>query len=193
MAVETGGWTNPFAFPLMVMQTLLGNWDRTMGAGPSNMASALCRKVGEGNLAHKLATFNTTYKDTGLFGVYAVAEPTRVWELSAEIMFELVRLVHSVDDDEVERAKTQLKTALLGGLDGTTAVCEDIGRQTLTYGRRMGPAEVLLRIDAVDTAAVRAAASAFIDDKEVAVAGVGNVHEMPDVNWFRRRTYRLSA
>ena len=51
-----------------------------MGAGP-NMASPLCRKVGEGALAHSLSTFNTTYKDTGLFGVYTVSEPTKVWEL----------------------------------------------------------------------------------------------------------------
>ena len=80
---ETGGWTNGHAFPLMAMQTLLGSWDRTMGVGP-NMASPLCRKVGEGHLAHSLSTFNTTYKDTGLFGVYAVAEPTKLWELSSQ-------------------------------------------------------------------------------------------------------------
>ena len=220
VAFETGGWTHPHAFPLMVAQTILGQWDRTMGAGP-NMASALCRKVGEGNLAHSLSAFNTTYKDTGLFGVYAVAEPTNVWELQNTVMFELVRLCHSAGEDEVERAKKQLLTSLLGSLDGSTAICEDIGRQILTYGRRMTPAEILARVDAVDAAAVRAAARAVINDKEVAVAGVGNMcvggrppprlaaarsarpcapppivlrsHEMPDINWFRRRTYRLSA
>ena len=68
--------------PRAALQTILGNWDRTMGAGP-NMASPLCRKVGEGQLAHSLSTFNTTYKDTGLFGVYTVCEPTKVWELYA--------------------------------------------------------------------------------------------------------------
>ena len=149
---ETGGWTNPHAFPLMIMQTLLGNWDRTMGAGP-NASSALCRKIGEGSYAHSLSTFNTTYKDTGLFGVYTVSEPTKVWELYSEgglgvvregvefpcarfvvlhscaVMYECVRLVHGTTEEEVSRAKTQLKTALLGGLDGTTAICEDIGRQ----------------------------------------------------------------
>lgn len=190
VAFETAGWTNPHAFPLMIMQTILGNWDRTMSAGP-NMASPLCRKVGEGQLAHAISTFNTTYKDTGLFGVYSVGEPTKQWELMSNIMYELVRLSYNTSEEEVERAKTQLKTSLLGGLDGSTAVCEDIGRQMLTYGRRLSPAEILARVDAVDASAVRAAARAFINDKEVAVAGVGHIHELPDINWFRRRTYWL--
>jgi processing peptidase subunit beta len=179
---ETGGWTHPHAFPLMVLQTLLGSWERTMGAGP-NSASALCRLVGSKNLAHSMSCFNSTYTDTGLFGVYAVTDPTNVWELSSEILYEMVRLCHNVSDEEVARAKTQLKTHLLGGLDGTTAIFEDIGRQVLTYGRRMTPAEVVARVDAVDAAAVQAAARAYVDDKEVVTAGAGFCYEMPDANW----------
>jgi processing peptidase subunit beta len=131
VAFETGGWTSPNAFPLMIMQTLLGNWDRTLSAGP-NMASPLCRKLGEQGLAHSLSTFNTTYKDTGLFGVYTVSEPTKLWELMATVMYESVRLAHNVGEDEVARARTQLKSALLGSLDGSTAVCEDIGCDCLS-------------------------------------------------------------
>jgi len=187
---ETGGWTNPHAFPLMICQTILGAWDRTMGAGP-NVASPLCRKVAEGGLAHSVSSFNTTYKDTGLFGVYSVAEPTSLALLQSAVMYEMVRLCHQVTDEEVARAKTQLKTVLLGSLDGSTAICEDIGRQVLTYGRRMTPAEIFARVEAIDTDAVRAAASSVVNDKDLAVAGVGNVHELPDMNWFRRRSYWL--
>ena len=32
-------------------------------------------------------------------------------------------------------------------LDGTTAICEDIGRQMLCYGRRIPPHELEARID----------------------------------------------
>lgn len=190
VAFETGGWTDPHSFPLMIMQTILGNWDRTMTAG-ANMASSLCRKVGENNLAHSLKSFRVTYNDTGLFGVFAAAEPHTLWDLSSNIMYEMVRLSYQPTTDEVERAKVQLKSAILSDLDGSTAVCEDIGRQLLTYGRRMTPAEMFARIDAVDVNAVKAAARAVVNDKDLVLAGVGNVHELPDINWFRRRTYWL--
>ena len=42
VGVETGGWTDPSLFPLMIMQTLLGSWNRSHPGG-ANVASPLCR------------------------------------------------------------------------------------------------------------------------------------------------------
>ena len=47
---------------------------------------------------------------------------------------------------DVERAKHTLRTSLFQQLDGTTAICEDIGRQMLCYGRRIPPNELTARI-----------------------------------------------
>ena len=74
-------------------------------------------------------------------------------------------------------------------LDDTSTKAEDIGRQILTYGRRLTPAEIFARIDAVDATAVKAAANKFIFDQDLAVAGVGNIHDLPDYQWLRRRTF----
>lgn len=58
-----------------------------------------------------------------------------------------MRLCNNVTDLEVRRAKNILKANLLLLLDGTTPVCEDIGRQMLCYGRRIPLAELDARIE----------------------------------------------
>ena len=63
------------------------------------------------------------------------------------IQMEWMRMCTTVSDFEVQRAKDLLKTNMLLQLDGTTPVCEDIGRQMLCYGRRIPQHEMEARID----------------------------------------------
>ena len=190
LAFEGASWTSEYAFPLMLMQTMLGSYDRASGMG-KNVASKMCQEVAENELAHSISTFNTCYKDTGLFGIYAVAPDNKLDDLMWYVMSNLVRLVHSPSEEEVERAKTNLKATMLMGLDGHSNVAEDIGRQLLTYGRRMTPAEIFSRIDSVTVADIKATAAKFINDQDHALAAVGGIHELPDYNWIRRHSYWL--
>lgn len=189
-AFEGASWTSEYAFPLMLMQSMLGSYDRTSGLG-KNVASRMCQEVAEMELAHSISCFNTCYKDTGLFGIYFVAPDNKLDDLMWYVMNDLVRLVHAPSDEEVERAKVNLKATMLMGLDGHSNVAEDIGRQLLTYGRRMTPAEIFSRIDAVTTSDIKATAAKFINDEDHALAAVGGIHELPDYNWIRRHSYWL--
>lgn len=58
-----------------------------------------------------------------------------------------MRMCTSLTEFEVERAKNILRTNLLLQLDGTTPICEDIGRQMLCYNRRIPPHELDARIE----------------------------------------------
>jgi processing peptidase subunit beta len=73
LAVEGCGWTHPDNIPLMVANTLIGSWDRSMGGGPHN-ASPLAHYCAEQGFCTSFQSFNTCYKDTGLWGIYFVAE-----------------------------------------------------------------------------------------------------------------------
>lgn len=172
------------------MQGILGSYDRTHGLG-RNHASRLCEEVARGELAHSFTAFNTCYKDTGLFGLYMVCPSVKVDDMMWNVMNNLVRLVHDPSFEEVERAKLALKATMLMGLDGHSNTAEDIGRQLLTYGRRMTPAEIFCRIDAVTVADIKATAAKFIHDQDHALAAVGGIHELPDYNWIRRASYWL--
>ncbi|KAK8466609.1 hypothetical protein PHAVU_008G133900 [Phaseolus vulgaris] len=188
VAFEGASWKDPDSVALMVMQAMLGSWNKAAGGG-KHMGSELAQRVGINEVAESIMAFNTNYKDTGLFGVYAVAKPDSLDDLSYAIMYETTKLAYRVSEDDVTRACNQLKSSLLLHIDGTSPVAEDIGRQLLTYGRRIPFAELFARIDAVDASTIKRVANRFIYDKDVAITALGPIQRLPDYNWFRRRTY----
>lgn len=96
-------------------------------------------------------------------------------------MFRM-RLCTSVTESEVARAKNLLKTNMLLQLDGSTPICEDIGRQMLCYNRRIPIPELEARIDAVNAETVREVCTRYICDKSPAIAAVGPIEQLPDFN-----------
>jgi processing peptidase subunit beta len=188
LAFEGASWSSEFAFPMMVIQTLLGSWDRSSPAG-NNIASRLARDIAENDAADSFMTFNTCYKDTGLFGVYLTAPAMCLEEAMYRTTYNITRLCHEVTDEEVARAKNQLKASVLVQQDNFSNICEDIGRQMLTYNRRMSNAEMAARIDAITTEDIKVTANRFFNDEDHALAAVGPIHELPDYNWIRRRSY----
>nr|UER43496.1 insulinase protein beta [Viscum album] len=188
VAFEGLSWNDPDSIALMVMQSMLGSWNKG-SSGAKHSGPELIQRLGANDIAESMMAFNTNYKDTGLFGVFAVAKPDHLDDLSYAIMNELSKLCYRVLDDDVIRACNQLKTSLMVHIDGTSQTAEDIGRQLLTYGRRIPFAELFARIDAVDPKTVKRVANRIIFDKEIAMACMGPIRELPDYNWFRRRTY----
>jgi len=185
IALEGVEWTNPDHFVLMVLQAIVGNWNRNTGAG-KNISSRLCEYVASNDLAHSITSYTTFYRQTGLFGVYAVTEPKHLEKLGAAIMNEWMRLGHTVTDVEVERAKTKLKSSLLSLFDGNQAVCQDIGLQLLTYNRRLSPAEIFARIDEIDADTIRNAVARYCHDTKPAIVAIGNVQSLDEnvyQNW----------
>lgn len=172
----------------MLMQTILGSWDRAAAVG-KNSSSRLAQNVAEKGLAHSYTTFNTCYKDTGLFGIYLVCPDNKLDDAMWYTLDNLVRLCHQVSDEEVDRVKTQLKASMLLQLDSFSHTAEDIGRQMLTYGRRISNVEMFARIDALTTADIKATANKIINDEDHALAAIGPIFELPDYNWIRRRSY----
>ncbi|GAY52805.1 hypothetical protein WN944_005604 [Citrus x changshan-huyou] len=188
VAFAGASWTDPDSIALMVMQAMLGSWNKN-SVGGKHMGSELAQRVGINEIAESMMAFNTNYKDTGLFGVYAVAKPDCLDDLAYAIMYETTKLAYRVSEADVTRARNQLKSSLLLHIDGTSPVAEDIGRQLLTYGRRIPFAELFARIDSVDASTVKRVANRFIYDRDIAIAAMGPIQGLPDYNWFRRRTY----
>ncbi|GAB1609670.1 mitochondrial-processing peptidase subunit beta-like [Argonauta hians] len=188
LAVEGCGWSNADNIALMVANTIIGSWDRTHGGG-ADLAGRLASNSAKGNLCHSFQAFNTCYTDTGMWGIYFVSDKMTIDDMVFNVQNEWMRLCTNVTDFEIQRAKNLLKTNLLLQLDGSTPICEDIGRQMLCYGRRIPLPELDARIDAVNAETLKAVCSKYLYDQCPAMAGVGPVEQLPDYNRVRGNMY----
>lgn len=167
IAVEGVGWSSPDYFPMMVMQSIVGNWDRSLGLS-SLTSSRLSHIVSSNNLANSFMSFSTSYSDTGLWGIYLVSENLmNLDDLAHFTLKEWTRMSIAPTSVETERAKSQLKAALLLGLDGTTPLAEDIGRQLVTTGRRFTPQQIEAAVDTVTVDDIKRVAQKYLWDKDV--------------------------
>jgi len=190
IAAEGVSTTHPDFLTFQLIQTITGNWDRTIGGG-KNLGSRLCEVVATEELCHSLNSFQSNYADTGLFGYYFTTDndPDHIEDTTWEVLNEWSRIANVVRDSEVERAKQKMKSAMLMNLDGNSAISEDIGRQLVSYGRRITPAELSLRIDAITSADVRRVATEKLQDVDLAIVAMGPVANFPDYNRVRSWTY----
>lgn len=184
IAVESCGWADADNIPLMVANTIIGSWDRSQGGGNNN-ANRLARFADSLDLCHSFQSFNTCYKDTGLWGAYFVCDKMKIMEFTFHLQEEWMRLCASVTEAEVERAKNVLKTNMLLQLDTSTQVCEDIGRQLLCYNRRIPPHELEARINDVSAKNIHDISMKYLFDRCPAVAAVGPVEQLVDYNRLR--------
>eukprot|EP00927_Polykrikos_kofoidii_P003741 TRINITY_DN11511_c0_g1_i2.p1 TRINITY_DN11511_c0_g1~~TRINITY_DN11511_c0_g1_i2.p1 ORF type:complete len:110 (-),score=16.58 TRINITY_DN11511_c0_g1_i2:49-378(-) len=104
------------------------------------------------------------------------------------MMFGIGCMSFSVTDEEVARAKRELKASLLGEYSSSSAVCAEVGQQMLAYGRSIPAAEMILRIDAVDAEEVKRVAWEKLNDAEISVTALGPLHGFPQFMDLRRAT-----
>ena len=190
VAFKGASWTSPDAMPLLVMQAMLGSWDKN-APGASDVTSKLAQIFHSNDLGNSFMTFNTNYSDTGLFGVHVATEKNDALDdVAFAVMREFQNLIYQSQPEHVERAKQALKASLtLHQESSTSSNAEEIGRQLLTYGKRMTRAELFARIDAVNAETVKETAWKYIRDQELVIASIGATQFLPDYNWFRSSTY----
>lgn len=181
---------DPKAYPLALMKAILGSYASADGLG-KNVASSMCQEVADHELASSISAFNLSYTDAGLFGIVATAPDNKLDDLLWYVMPSMVRLAHGISDEELARAKLVLKSSILSSYDGDVVLGETMAAQFSTVGRIISLAESLARVDALDMADVKSAASEVINDQDHALAAIGGIHELPDYNWIRRHSYML--
>ena len=122
------------------------------------MSSRLFQDVREKRgLAYSIYAFHWGYSDTGLLGFYAATSGAKLRELTDVSLDALTAATVDLTDDEVRRAKAQVKVSLLTALEAPSSRSEQMARQLLAFGRVLPREEIVARIDGLTLAQIRTA------------------------------------
>ena len=119
----TFDYNNKDRYPLTVLSTLLG------GSMSSRLFQSIREKLG---LAYSVYSFANFYKNTGCFFIYAGMANENLQKARDSIQKEIdLILDQGIDENELDRAKRQLRGNIIINLEGSSAWVNWLGRQLI--------------------------------------------------------------
>jgi len=167
-------------YVLQVINTVLGG----------GMSSRLFQEIREQRgLVYSVYSYHASYHDTGLFAIYAGLSKENVNLVLDLIARELGKIrTEGIGEEELRRAKDQLKGNFLLSLESVTARMSRLGKLEMYLGKIIPPEEVVQRIEEVTPEQVRSLAATLFRADRLAMATVGT---WCDVTAWREATSRL--
>jgi predicted Zn-dependent peptidase len=86
---------------------------------------------------------------SGVFSLYGGTGPEQVEEFIPAACGVLKKALGHFEEDEIKRAKAQMRASLLMSAESTSGRAERLANQILIYGRPLEQAEILKKIEAV--------------------------------------------
>jgi predicted Zn-dependent peptidase len=175
MGFDGIGFDDDDYYPLAVLSTALGG----------GMSSRLFQEVREKRgLVYSIYTFSSAYQDGGLFGLYAGTGEDEVAELISVVCDELKKVAADpLAEDEITRARAQIKAGVLMSLESTSSRAERIARHLQVYDRVIPVEEIAARIDSVSAEDIRRVARRLLASAPTmaALGPVGRLEEYSSV------------
>jgi predicted Zn-dependent peptidase len=143
------------------------------------MSSRLFQEAREKRgLCYAISAFSQAHRDGGTIGVYTGTGEKEAAEISAVIAGEMENLAAGATEREVARAKAQLRSSLLMGLERPGQRAEQIASHIFTHGRLLSIEEMTSRLDAIDAPAVRSFGQRMMESVNPSMAAVGPVGQL---------------
>jgi predicted Zn-dependent peptidase len=159
-------------FALRVLDTIFG------GTSSSRLFQEVREQRG---LAYSVYSFTSSFADTGQIGLYIGTRPDKLAEALEVVGVEMGRLRSElVSDEELLRAKENLKGRVLLALESTGARMNRLGSETLADTPLIGLDELEARIDAVSISDLSELSELLWDPAAMVVAGIGPGQERFD-------------
>ena len=152
-------------FAASLMDAIIG------GSASSRLFQEIREKRG---MAYSVYTYSSQYADTGQIGLYVGTREENLVECLEIAAAELSDIGRgNVRDDELARAKENLKNRILLSLESTSSRMTRLGKSTITETPLMRPEEIVRRLEAVTAAEVAELADELLAPDRLSVAGIG--------------------
>ncbi|MBI3418654.1 MAG: insulinase family protein [Proteobacteria bacterium] len=162
-------WADDDYYALCVLSTLLGG----------GMSSRLFQEVREKRgLVYSIYSYVSAFGDGGMFGIYAGTDPMKIQELLPLVAGELRGVTKNVTEEELSRAKAQLRASLFMAQESSMARAERLASNLLMYERIVGHGEIVAKIEAASADDMKRLAQNLL--KNLPVTGfVGPLSQVP--------------
>ncbi len=169
LAFPAPNYRDPKVYQLQVLSNILGG----------GMSSRLFQEVREKRgLCYSVFAYGTAYEDVGQLGIYAATSPENTAEL-IEVSSEVILSTgNTILENEIARAKAQLKTSLVMNLENASSRADQIARQYLAFGEIPDMAQLLSRINAVNSDDVAKLAKSIFSTNMPALSAVGQLSNL---------------
>ena len=145
-----------------------------LGGGMSSRLFQTVRE--EHGLAYSIYSDLNPYRDTGSLCVYAGTSADKALKLIELVMAQLSRMKQEpMPEEELRRAKDQLKGNLLLSLESSGARMSNLARQQIYFDHFFGIDEILTRVEEVSTEQVRDLARTLFDPERIALTMLGRL------------------
>ena len=152
-------------FTASILDGILG------GSASSRLFQEIREKRG---LAYAVYTFGAQYADTGQIGVYVGTREENLAACMEVVAAELDALADGgVREDEVERAKENLKGRIMLSMEMTSNRMSRLGKSLVTDSELLSLDQILAEIDAVEASSVAGLAAYLLAEERLSVAGIG--------------------
>lgn len=112
------------------------------------ISSRLFQRIREElGLAYSVGAFNSSYKDTGLFTLYAGTSHDNLIKTAEALCDEINKVRLMIDETELQRAKAQIRSSIIMAEEKSAYKSEEIGKHFSIFGKYEGPDVVLQYIN----------------------------------------------
>jgi predicted Zn-dependent peptidase len=142
-----------------------------------SMSSRLFQSIREEQgLAYSVFSYLTMYKDAGLFTIYAGISKENFSKVISLIKEEVQKIIYSgVTEQELTKAKEQVKGGLLLGLESTSSRMSRLARSDLYYGRIVPISEIVEQIEKITIDDITRAAERYLNFDDFSCAVIGPI------------------